>query len=402
MRFFILLFFTLFLQNPSHAEGYSYQCRKEGNQIIHIVILNPKKYEVAFIKAHDQVFGRERLQDIVKRTGADIALNAGFFEIGDTQDGMPSGTLIIDNQVFGLNLKKHDCLSYDQKEFKIQELTPCLEVQVGKQTIKPNKVNKYAEPNDIVLYTDAWGKRTLTPLQGRKEIIVLPPTKIKNISKEGNNVIPEDGVVLSLPSHYLLEIEDPKEEAQIRVEPPFFSKQEKKSFVMGIPILIQDGKINPNLAKSETSFSKSPHARTALGIRDNGEIVIISAEHAYQKPVSEITLENVQSLIHDNKNRLTQKYKKPLNALTLAELKGFIKEEMTIKSVIGLTLPELASLMLALNCTSAINLDGGGSSTLFLKGQIVNHPTGDQDESRGKQVIRPISNALVFKSRKSG
>ena len=41
----------------------------------------------------------------------------------------------------------------------------------------------------------------------------------------------------------------------------------------------------------------------------------------------------------------------------------------------GVTLPELAQLCLALGCRDAINLDGGGSSTLFIRGRgVVNHP----------------------------
>lgn len=43
-------------------------------------------------------------------------------------------------------------------------------------------------------------------------------------------------------------------------------------------------------------------------------------------------------------------------------------------SSVGLTLVELAKLMKTLGCTNAINLDGGGSTVMYIKGQIVNHP----------------------------
>ena len=43
-------------------------------------------------------------------------------------------------------------------------------------------------------------------------------------------------------------------------------------------------------------------------------------------------------------------------------------------SSIGLTLYELASLMKSLGCTNAINLDGGGSTVMYVNGRIVNHP----------------------------
>jgi exopolysaccharide biosynthesis protein len=65
----------------------------------------------------------------------------------------------------------------------------------------------------------------------------------------------------------------------------------------------------------------------------------------------------------------------------------------------GLSLPELASVMRWLGCRDAINLDGGGSTTLWLAGQpdngVVNYP------SDSKQWIhtgeRPVSNVLLVK-----
>ena len=41
----------------------------------------------------------------------------------------------------------------------------------------------------------------------------------------------------------------------------------------------------------------------------------------------------------------------------------------------GLTLYELAGVMKDLGCTVAYNLDGGGSSTMYFNGEVVNKPT---------------------------
>lgn len=50
----------------------------------------------------------------------------------------------------------------------------------------------------------------------------------------------------------------------------------------------------------------------------------------------------------------------------------------------GLSLFELAELMKELGCTTAYNLDGGGSSTMWFNGNVLNHPTtfGDKIEER--------------------
>ena len=43
-------------------------------------------------------------------------------------------------------------------------------------------------------------------------------------------------------------------------------------------------------------------------------------------------------------------------------------------SSIGLTLMELASLMKEFGCVNAMNLDGGGSTVMYINGQVVNKP----------------------------
>jgi exopolysaccharide biosynthesis protein len=75
-----------------------------------------------------------------------------------------------------------------------------------------------------------------------------------------------------------------------------------------------------------------------------------------------------------------------------------LKESLTSSHTsIGLTLKELANLMLSLGCHSALNLDGGGSSTLWIDGKIANQTIGDQDEKLGQTIARPLSDAIVFK-----
>jgi len=43
---------------------------------------------------------------------------------------------------------------------------------------------------------------------------------------------------------------------------------------------------------------------------------------------------------------------------------------------VGMTLAELAQLMGDLGCVDALNLDGGGSSTLVISGELINRPEG--------------------------
>ena len=62
---------------------------------------------------------------------------------------------------------------------------------------------------------------------------------------------------------------------------------------------------------------------------------------------------------------------------------GYTKDENLIlvtidgreESSVGMNLYDLAKLMKSIGCTNAMNLDGGGSSVMYVKGKIVNTPS---------------------------
>jgi hypothetical protein len=63
----------------------------------------------------------------------------------------------------------------------------------------------------------------------------------------------------------------------------------------------------------------------------------------------------------------------------------------------GLSMVELAQAMVELGAESAINLDGGGSTTLVHRGHLLNRPYSTQDQPAPES--REIVTALAFDSR---
>ena len=53
----------------------------------------------------------------------------------------------------------------------------------------------------------------------------------------------------------------------------------------------------------------------------------------------------------------------------------------------GMSLNEFADLMLSYNVYNALNLDGGGSSTMVINGEVVNHPSDDTGERKVGSAI---------------
>lgn len=391
----LITIMSLMLINTANAAGYHYECHKENNHVVHVITLSPQGYNVQFVKAHNQVFGRETVEAIALRSNADITINSGFFEIGHGKDGMPSGTLVVDGQIMGLRPQKHVCLIKDNDQISIKELTNIIKLKIGNNLISAKKVNQFPNQKDIVLYSSLWGPSTLTSFKGRKEIAIDKSHKISAVYDHGNVDIPPNGYVISFPSSYPLDPKALEESLEIDFTQSLLAEGDKISAVMGIPQLIEDGKVNEAISKYNL-----PQARTAVGLKPNGDLVIVVAEHAYKKPITDITLGEVRSILQTNADKLALKYNKSINKLTVDEIKDIVKNEFSSShSALGLTLPELATLMLKLGCSSAINLDGGGSATLWMDGKIINHPIGDKDEGMGQSVLRPVSDAIVFKKK---
>ena len=113
------------------------------------------------------------------------------------------------------------------------------------------------------------------------------------------------------------------------------------------PMLIHRGEVVPQ--RLDRKFVYQRHNRTALGLKRDGTIVLLVAD-------------------------------------------GRAKDQCS-----GLSIPELTRVMRWLGCTEAVNLDGGGSSTMYIKDRgeegIVNHPS---DNGRfDAQGQRRVANAIL-------
>jgi exopolysaccharide biosynthesis protein len=112
------------------------------------------------------------------------------------------------------------------------------------------------------------------------------------------------------------------------------------------PLLVYNGKPVPQASQN---FNTNRHPRTAIGITKDNHLIAV-------------TIDGRTSQAH------------------------------------GMTMEQLAALMYALDCTDAMNLDGGGSSTLWIKGQpfngVVNFPSDNKNFDHEGE--RPVANCIVF------
>ncbi len=116
--------------------------------------------------------------------------------------------------------------------------------------------------------------------------------------------------------------------------------------VGGYPVLLRDGAVPAELAtEPREAFGRQRHPRTAVGFAGGGRTFWLVTVDGRQAPYSD-----------------------------------------------GMTLAELVGLMQRLGADEALNLDGGGSTTMVVEGRIVNRPSDPEGERR-------VGNALVVIAR---
>jgi exopolysaccharide biosynthesis protein len=110
------------------------------------------------------------------------------------------------------------------------------------------------------------------------------------------------------------------------------------------PMLLREGRHVPQ--RDDRTFVTHRHNRTAIGLRPDGSTILLVADGRFKHKAE------------------------------------------------GFSLPELERIMLWLGCSEAINLDGGGSSTMYIKDKgVVNYPSDNGKHDHEGE--RPVSNAIL-------
>lgn len=336
---------------------------------MNLLRLDLTKVRLDVVHAMDSAIGTETVSSMATRNGAFAAINAGFFRLdksifaGDSQ-----GILVIDSKVwseaygnrialFINNLNKNETLiSFHQVPFSY-----VLDVK-NSSMIEISGVNRQRQDNEIILYEPEFHRTTLTNNDGVEFIIEKDKVK-KIIDGKGSNLIPVKGVILSASGtkrEELLRLIKVGSKIDLMYFPKFFkdliySDMNHKLFgdfinsediIGGVPQLIKNGKIEITWEeeKASKSFVETKHPRTAVAKLKDGKFLMITVDGR-------------------------------------SETSG------------GIGLEDLAKLLLEFGATDAMNLDGGGSTTMFLNGKVVNQPSDKEGERKvGDAILVSLRN----------
>lgn len=291
------------------------------------------------VLANEEICQKESLSSMAKRYNAVAGINGAYF----TPRGDPIGTLIINRRllssplynrsVFGISRANHPI--FGNPDFSGM-------LFAGDQKIRIDAVNQPRGESQLVVFTPEYARTTLTTRKGVELVIVK--NRVVGINSH-DSIIPPDGVVISAGGMQAVQLSKIRlgETVSFRynIHAPW---DEVMHAVCGGPRLLKNGKVDINCTEEKFSASivTDRHPRTAVGVTFDGEIlfIVVDGRHA---------------------------------------------------TSIGMTLRELAEYFKSLGGCHAINLDGGGSSSMYINGRIVNRPSDGRE--------RPISNGILITSK---
>ncbi|MGH2795034.1 MAG: phosphodiester glycosidase family protein [Actinomycetota bacterium] len=326
--------------------------------------------ELRVVLSNDAIAGfhpqAELTSAMCERLNCAVAVNGDFF----AGEGQPVGAVLSDGRLMRSPNPKHH-------QFSIAEdgtmSTGSLAwrgtvVPTDLQPLELDGVNVVRDADELVLYTPSFGPTTGTNPYGVELVLeVVRPggpmrvgqtivVRLAEIRRAGDTSIPVDGAVLSGHGRSALALlalwerlrgGEVGEEALLRLD----VDPDATNSVGGSPILVRDGR--RWFAMEDRELYRLRHPRTMVGWTAAGDLLLVTVD-GRQPGYSE-----------------------------------------------GMTMVEAAELMIDLGADEAINMDGGGSTSFVVDGDIVNRPSdravrregGSQIVSVPRSTDRVLGNA---------
>lgn len=276
---------------------------------------------------------------LASHRGVVAAINGSFFQFMAGSVATPVGIVMINGRVlydsrhrrtsFGIN-------SDNEVVIGIPRLTTIAVAPDLNKVVPIDGVNTRRGYHQAILYTTHFNDRTVTNRWGRD--VIVRGKKVIGYTM-GNAAIPRDGYVLSFHGmgREVLKFLPPGTHMEVTTIPEEPRWDNLKFLITGGPHLVHRGRLyNTYFQEKFRRGVMYPNARSAIGITAQGQLLLATINPGYRGG--------------------------------------------------GITLSRLARLLVKLGAVEALNLDGGGSATLYVGGRVVNRTFWN----------RPVNNALLI------
>ena len=326
-----------------------------GPWFINMLRIDPGRARLKMLHAMDEAVGLETVSSLAARYGALAAVNSGYFRTTGTYRGDSVGVQVLNGKLLSEPNDVRAAVGLIERDRK-QDLI-FGHIRFDGQLVAGSHakhaidgLNRPRGDNELIIFTPEFHRTTLTDPNGL-ELLVRHGRIVEQRDLKGSSPIPVDGFVISVAgtarlwalaklrvgTRVKLNIDwSPTETEQVN------SWKQAANIIGGGPQLIKNGhvEITNAVEKILPSFVSDYHPRTAIAKLKSGQILLVTVDG--RQPGESI----------------------------------------------GMSLTMLADLLLEFGAVEAINLDGGGSTTMVIKDKLVNKPSDAAGE-------RPVSDAIL-------
>ncbi|HUS08825.1 MAG TPA: phosphodiester glycosidase family protein [Pyrinomonadaceae bacterium] len=336
------------------SSGHASKDDSTGPWLINVVRVDLTRAKLKIVHALDEGVGLETVSSLAARYHAPAAVNGGYFRVVGTYRGDSIGLLLLDRSLISEPYRERaafgliDVGNKSEIVFAHLKFSGEVSLRVAKHVV--DGLNRPLEPDELIVFTPKFHRTTLTTPDGI-EVVVRRNQVSAVLDHKGSSNIPADGYVISAAGksrEWLLA--NARKGSKITFSWRLKSIEagdntdwnRPHSLLGGGPQLIKAGKIaiTDKQEKMSATFAADRHPRTAIAELGSGKLLLVTVD-GRQPGVSA-----------------------------------------------GMSLYLLADLLLELGAVEAMNLDGGGSTTMVIQNKIVNKPADQTGE-------RPVSDAIL-------
>ena len=262
---------------------------------------------------------KSTISTIAKRNNSIVAINGTFFK---PSTGVPLGTLMINKKMYTGPIYNRVAMGIFDHGYDMARIQLNANLKSWNKSIKVDNINQPRTlSTHVIVYTPEWGKVAPAIPKYGKEIAIQDEKIIETSTSP--LAIPENGYVVVGPAQQLDKMAEEKDiKLEILTTPEW---DNVNHIISGGPYLVKKNEVFIDTEEQKLGAIGGRNPRTAVGYTADNNIIIV-------------TVDGRES------------------------------------SSIGMTLSELAVFMKSIGCYNAMNLDGGGSTVLYVNGKVVNHP----------------------------
>lgn len=262
---------------------------------------------------------KSTITTLARKNNSLVAINGTYFK---PQTGVPLGTLMINGKMYTGPIYNRVAMGIFDNGFDMARLELNAQVKSFKGNVKVDNINQPRMlSTHVIVYTPEWGSfAPPSPKYGKQ--IAVEKGKIISIGTQ-SMPIPQNGYVIVGPDERLAKIYKAKHiDLDIKTIPNW---ENVKHIISGGPYLVKNGEVFVDMTEQKLGAIGGKNPRTAIGYTQDGNFIMVAVDG---------------------------------------------REGASV----GLTLKELAWFMKSIGCTNAMNLDGGGSTVMYVNGRVVNMP----------------------------